>query len=584
MYSGWDDRGKWGSYQGLAEWDNVRDEVWPRQLEALRRTRENAATEQGVEWNVYLDYDKDLPPALTATQLREQFQTIEAYGDRTKVQKDYLRNKAATRFTMQKLGHEVGYGRTMFDNLHAGVPARQWKAFMDPQNRIFEENHDYVSKMNFLPTIELGAPDDDNAIYYVGYKNIWNIVHPQSHYDEGAVRWSPINSIPPWQNKNEAGLASWIDLSPQRRRQEDMSKDVFNAYYDHRVEEIGYSPDDVLQEKGTKLEDESKLSEDQRQAQIDIGLKRYLDNLRARDVLQMTADRSKLATWSPVISAPKMRGETSREDWYLKRMAEKKERRAAHKAYWKGKLKTVHERKTTWEQEEEGEYVFTDQFSVPGYHYTKTGDLVKDTPPVETYEVDREAWETITEVLPEGYHYDAEGNVVPDDKSVVADKKPEHTEYVGDMTYEKFLEFVNDPTANIESILGEPSIVNVYEKFLTGKYDWAPSNKTLNEYNLPKGYLQGREESFKPMLQKLNPSLRQAADRLHNQVHKPDTEEYIEKYHHQAGMTNPQLAKDMAGTTELFSDWNLHYEKRMNQVKFNNHIHSQMSFGVSETV
>jgi hypothetical protein len=67
-------------------------------------------------------------------------------------------------------------------------------------------------------------------------------------------------------------------------------------------------------------------------------------------------------------------------------------------------------------------------------------------------------------------------------------------------------------------------------------------------------------------------------------VHSPDTEDYLERYHHTTQMSNAQLAKDASGTTELFGDWDLPYEKRMNEVKFNNHIHRQMDFGVSEGV
>ena len=59
MYSGWDDRGKWGSYQGLPGMDNLRDEVWPRELESLRALRRNAAFEQNIEENVYVDFAKE---------------------------------------------------------------------------------------------------------------------------------------------------------------------------------------------------------------------------------------------------------------------------------------------------------------------------------------------------------------------------------------------------------------------------------------------------------------------------------------------------------------------------------------------
>jgi hypothetical protein len=74
------------------------------------------------------------------------------------------------------------------------------------------------------------------------------------------------------------------------------------------------------------------------------------------------------------------------------------------------------------------------------------------------------------------------------------------------------------------------------------------------------------------------------ADRLHNAVHSPDTAEYLQQFHHTAKMDNAELARDAAGTSELFDDWAIPYEERLNQVKFNNQLHTQMRFGVSEDV
>jgi hypothetical protein len=74
------------------------------------------------------------------------------------------------------------------------------------------------------------------------------------------------------------------------------------------------------------------------------------------------------------------------------------------------------------------------------------------------------------------------------------------------------------------------------------------------------------------------------ADRLHNMAHQPDTEEYLERYHHTAQMSNPEMAQDASGTTEVFDDWSIPYEKKLNQVKFNGMIHRQMEFGTGETV
>ena len=122
--------------------------------------------------------------------------------------------------------------------------------------------------------------------------------------------------------------------------------------------------------------------------------------------------------------------------------------------------------------------------------------------------------------------------------------------------------------------------------YLAGKYNWAPKDTTLNEEILPDNYIKGREEMFKPMLQAISKEsgLRQRADRLHNMVHTPQTAEYLEQFHHTAQMSNPEMAKDASGTTEMFSDWAEPYERRLNKVRFNGHLHTSMDFGVSETV
>ena len=83
------------------------------------------------------------------------------------------------------------------------------------------------------------------------------------------------------------------------------------------------------------------------------------------------------------------------------------------------------------------------------------------------------------------------------------------------------------------------------------------------------------------MLNSLDPSLRQRADRLHNLVHQPDTDAYMQRYH---STDSAKVASDSAGTTELFSDWDLPYKKGLDQVRFNGHIQTQMSFGVSDDV
>ena len=78
--------------------------------------------------------------------------------------------------------------------------------------------------------------------------------------------------------------------------------------------------------------------------------------------------------------------------------------------------------------------------------------------------------------------------------------------------------------------------------------------------------------------------LRLKADRLHNMVHQPDTEDYMDRFHPTTGMSSTQLARDAAGTAELFDDWSIPYTKNMNKVSFNNMIHKQIDFGTGDTV
>ena len=152
-----------------------------------------------------------------------------------------------------------------------------------------------------------------------------------------------------------------------------------------------------------------------------------------------------------------------------------------------------------------------------------------------------------------------------------------------EVTYQKVVEWINSDKTAPEYELGEPSRAHFYKALLEGVYSWAPKNLTLDEENLPDKYIQGLEPTFKHMLAHLDPADRQRADRLHNMAHAPDTAAYMEKYHPDAKQ-DVDVAKDAAGTTELFSDWDLPYEKNVNQVKFNNHLHRQMDFGVSEDV
>ena len=78
------------------------------------------------------------------------------------------------------------------------------------------------------------------------------------------------------------------------------------------------------------------------------------------------------------------------------------------------------------------------------------------------------------------------------------------------------------------------------------------------------------------MLDELDPELRDNADHLHNLVHKPETERYLER-HPTTDLS--ALARDASGVIELQDDWNLPYKQGIKQVSVNNQIHTQKDFG-----
>ena len=114
-------------------------------------------------------------------------------------------------------------------------------------------------------------------------------------------------------------------------------------------------------------------------------------------------------------------------------------------------------------------------------------------------------------------------------------------------------------------------------------YWWQPNNDLTDDI-MPPGYIESmsdqQKEGFKPMLEAIQQdnTLRDKAQTLYDRVYAPTVDKYMEKFH-----SDPKnMATDAAGVTELFDDWSLPYEKRQNQVKFNNQIHHQMDFNVQE--
>ena len=512
----WDSDDQWyrPSKVGMEQWYNVIDDYMPRQMESLYRTRRQAAMEMGMQDKFYTDWDKDLQPAKNAEQLREQYALIDGYTDRTKLQRNYLIQKASTRAMMFKVG-SAGYAKTFTDKIHAENPIDWTRLGVHGQ---FEKP--WAGLKGLLPS----------------YDDLWGV-----------------EEMPAWINEGEDGVPEWMPLDTDRRKKQFGSQHRIATFIsDH----YGSSPDDNPNTKISAFGTLHAKTKTERDKIIDAERAQMKKDLTADDV----GDMSKVDIpkgergFAPVLTAPKMLLEgmrfyplatakelfnlgfddsdmsqfagISREDYYLLKMFQKRQRRMKTKSdYYKMKF--------------EREIVGVDKWLLPE---------VTDLP-----------------VIHEEPSYDP----------------------MGGMTYAKFIALVNARNqADVTQALGEPSLSHVYENLLRGKYDWAPANLTLDEQNLPDKFILGLEESFKPMLQSISEdaNLRLAADRLHNMVHQPDTEEYLERYHHTATMSNPQMAKDAAGTTELFDDWSIPFEKKLNQVKFNGMIHKQIDFGTGETV
>ena len=419
--------------RGFAEWFNVIDEILPHQMEALFQTRQLASMEQEVSEKMYNDYAKDLPAAKDYSELKAQLDLIQGYDDRTKTQKFYLQNKAATRYMMQAAS-DMGYGNQIWESLHE----TSWK------------------KAHFMSS--------------------------------SAYKYKDIPDVPAWINRGESGIPEFIQLSNYRRGREDKSPAVYEKFMADLEDRIDQDVDKKLEEQGIKFK--QKFHE-------------------------ATPSREEFAAGVGTIPYNNII-KTGKRHW---------------NAYWSKKIRRMRKKQIM---------------------------------------VDRIRSYRIREVRDEGD---------PDLSHMEQFELQDHPldDMGKEITYERFLGWVNDQYDSPEFHLGEPSLVHVYESLLKGVYSWAPRNVSINETNLPDDYIKGHEEPFKNMLANLDPKYRQRADRLHNQVYAKSTEDYMQRYH-SADPSKVDVARDAAGTTEIFNDWALPYQKNLKQVKFNNHIHTQMDF------
>ena len=148
--------------------------------------------EGGTVWSaMYLDTGKDLPVASSAEELAEQLHSIEMYNDRTPAQRNYLAQKAQTRYWMQQV---VGMGQST-ELLHA-LNGRDWNNG-DPYEM---KKYTATATAEFADYMEFGRGSVQDALQRGDSLDIEHGFTADQHLD----------SVPgfamPWQNAGESWL------------------------------------------------------------------------------------------------------------------------------------------------------------------------------------------------------------------------------------------------------------------------------------------------------------------------------------------------------------------------------------------
>ena len=206
------------SNQGIDEWwDFVKpNSYFTRQLDHLDRTRKLAAAQVGVQWQVYNDTTAGWEGAADYAQLKQQYDNIEGIPNRTDIQKDFLKQRAATRYMMKQIS-DVGYTRRMFDNLTGNG----------------------YSKDGVVQTIT-----HENPYAYLPGGDKWNIPssslseiydRPEYKYKDDYLKSTAYyKGLPAWSLPGEDIIPDWVVLTPGRREKVDGSAaaltEVLNSY------------------------------------------------------------------------------------------------------------------------------------------------------------------------------------------------------------------------------------------------------------------------------------------------------------------------------------------------------------------
>ena len=193
---------EWDSYGGAGK-NNIEmmfefnRQVLPDMLRTLEVTRRAAAFETGVDDQTYLDNHKKIPYANNYDELRDQYNTISAYTDRTPLQKQYLKQKAAARY-MIKFSDNMGYGADLYD--------------------IIQAHHTREQKIE-------GYKTKEGIMYWRGYKG------------EGRDDPKFMQNVPAWTNFGENAFPSWMRLADWQRSEEDHYLESIRLFGDLNIGE-----------------------------------------------------------------------------------------------------------------------------------------------------------------------------------------------------------------------------------------------------------------------------------------------------------------------------------------------------------
>ena len=104
QYAAAKEQGYEDKYAGLSDWADENASTWNEDDQWWQDQQFKLGGSQPTEWSIwYNDSDKDMPIAQTAAELESQLQTIGAYDDRSRVQQDFLSNKAMVRYWMDQV-------------------------------------------------------------------------------------------------------------------------------------------------------------------------------------------------------------------------------------------------------------------------------------------------------------------------------------------------------------------------------------------------------------------------------------------------------------------------------------------------